>query len=112
MTNFLSEAEEVELRKIVHNEVAMTALKKMLLQDIYAYGTLKEGKEPDPLRNFACSFLYDPVTGQEYHVSNQDLGERLRASLEGIRLVHTSFNKLEKFKQDEEPKKEELNPAR
>ena len=112
MTNFLSEAEEVELRKIVKNDLLMTGLKKFLLQDIYGHGTLKEGKEADPLRNFAVSFLYDPVSGNEYNVSNQDLGERLRASLEGIRLVHTSFNRLEKFKQEEEPKKEDLNPAR
>lgn len=112
MTNFLNEQEEVEIRKMVQNEILMTALKKFLLQDIYSYGTLEAGKDPDPLRNFAISFLYDPVTGQEYNIDNENLGAKLRASLEGIRLVHTSFNKLEKFKQEDAPKKEEQNPAR
>ena len=92
--NIITEQEEVEIRKFVNNPIMLNAVKKLLLMDIYASGTLEPGKDPDPARNFALSFLFDPLSGNEYNIDNARLGEKLRAALEGIRLVQTSFNKL------------------
>jgi hypothetical protein len=112
INDIINEKEEVELRKLANNEAALNALKKILLSDVYHRGILEPGKDPDMTRNFCLSFLYDPVSGQEYRINDDELGQKLRASLEGIRMVQTGFNSLMKFKDKEEEIKEEDNPAR
>jgi hypothetical protein len=112
INDIINEQEEVELRKLANNETALKALKKILLVDIYSSGTLEPGKEPDFTRNFALSFLYDPHSGQEYRINNDELGQKLRSSLEGMRMVQSALNTLNKFKDKEEEKEPENNPAR
>lgn len=111
INDLISEKEEIELRKLANNETAINALKKILLVDVYYRGKLEAGEEPDMTRNFALSFLYDP-SGQEYRINDDELGQKLRASLEGIRMVQTGFNTLDKFKDKKEETAVEENPAR
>jgi len=108
----ISEKEEIELKKLADNETAMKALKKVLLFDVYDSGRLKPEVDPDPTKNFCLSFLYDPTTGQEYRINDKELGEKLRASLEGIRMVQSAFNTLERINKQEQEKDKESNPAR
>jgi hypothetical protein len=112
INDIISEQEEIELRKLANNEIALKALKKILLIDIYSSGTLEPGIDPDFTRNFALSFLYDPQSGQEYRIDNDELGQKLRSSLEGIRMVQSALNTLNKFKDKEEEREPSANPAR
>jgi hypothetical protein len=112
LDKILSEQEEVEIRKLLANDVLMPALKKVLLYSIYHSGTLKPGEDPDFLRNFVYSLLIEPRTGQEYKVTNEELGEKLRARIEGIIMLDDGFKHLEKFRQDIKADAEEKNPAR
>jgi hypothetical protein len=112
LNDIINEQEEIELRKLANNDIALNALKKVLMIDIYSSGTLEPGKDPDFTRNFCLSFLYDPATGAEYSIDNQKMGEKLRSALEGIRMVQSAFNTLSKLKDKEEDTLEEDNPAR
>lgn len=109
---FLNDQEVNEVNKFLDNPVLVGAVKKVLLQDIYSFGTLEAGISPDFLKNFALSLLFDPRTMEEYAIDNGRLGEKLRACLEGIRLVQIGFNKLETFKIIKESEVKKENPAR
>ena len=110
--DILNEKEEVELRKMIDNKPLVGGLKKALLEAVYYSGTLKPGEEPEPRRNFVCQMLYTEDMGTVYKVSNEEIGERVRASVEGIRLIEQAFAKLEALREVKEvEEKKEPNPG-
>ena len=109
---FLSEAEEVALKKFIDNPVLMNAVKKMFLKDVYDSGTLKEGQTPDYTRNFCLSLLYNSDLSMEYKINNQELGEKLRACIEGLRVVNCTFNRLENLRDVKPTEDDNVNPAK
>lgn len=94
--NILNEREESEIIKILNNRALMSGLKKIFLKNIYYNGTLKEGEEPEPRRNFIITQLYtDHTMAMDYNIDDARLGQKVRASVEAIRLIEQSFQELE-----------------
>jgi hypothetical protein len=102
----------VEIRRLVNNETAFNAIKKVLLYSVYYSGVLKPGENPDFLRNFFLSILIEPRTGQEYKLNNEELGQKLRARVEALAILDDGFKKLAQMAVAEAPKEEEKNQAR
>lgn len=99
MIDIYSDKEKNELEKLNENPILMSALKKIILADIYQHGQL--GKEPmgeQYMQNYAFSLSFDPNTGNEFARNNEDLGKALRASNEALRIVNIAFQKIGKFK--------------
>lgn len=94
------------LEFIAKDEVAITALKKVILSAVYFDGTLIEEGIPDPLKNFCLAIASKPG------IKNEDLGAEIKASLAAVQLLETGFKELEKFKVQEAVKKDSKNQAR
>ncbi len=106
--NILSELEKVEVNKILDNPVMLEALKKVLLFSVYDNGTLKPGKESEPMQNFALT-LQDSA-GR--NLTDTEIGQILRAKRYAIELLEDGFRSLANFKYVVEKKKKKTNPAR
>ena len=89
MKNFLNDAEISKLKAFANDKGMVEAVKKVLLNGIYENGTLKPGAKANPTRNFALQFNI----GSE--ISNERLGEVLRANTQGISLVELGFKEIE-----------------
>lgn len=92
-TNAFSDLEKSKLSIIAGDPVMFEALKKHLLAGIYQNGTLKPNEKAEPTRNFALRFDLDGK-------SNQELGEDLRAVVEGIRMIEVAFKELSSYKEE------------
>lgn len=102
----LSSLESDKLSMIAKDEVAIIALKKVILSAVYFDGTLIEEGIPDPLKNFCLAIASKP------NIKNEDLGAEIRASLAAVQLLETGFKELEKFNIPEPKEKETKNKAR
>ena len=112
MKEILNEYERKEVTKFLNNKAVVSAVKKILLEPIYM-GTLEEGVDPEPRKNFVCSLLYDEGMAMDYNLSDERIGQKVRASVEAIRLLEVGFARLESLKEVEKPKeKEDKNEAR
>lgn len=109
--NYLSEAEEVELRKIAKSDVAIEALRKLLLEEIYSQGTLKEGVSANPLENYAFFLVSRRKSGQ-IKVTDEEIGRDLCAVWEGINLLENGLKELANFREVKVEEKDKTNPAR
>jgi len=91
----LTSKELLKLQGIIKDKTFLSALKKLFLSSIYYNGTLEKDVEPEPRRNFICNLLYTEDMSMDYNISNERLGEKVRASVEAIRLIEQSFRELE-----------------
>ncbi len=108
--SFLNDLEKIQLQKFADNPEMMNVVKKVLLAGLYQNGTLKKGVKAEPGYNFALSLLrYTDSTGKE--VSNEFVGEVLRACYEGLKSIEVAFSAFEEYKTPEEINKES-NKAR
>lgn len=103
----LSKNELAELQILADNPVALKAVKKAVLSGIYFQGTLRPDVDSFPMYNFLYSFV--PANGQR---SDAEVGQDLKAALEGARMVESGFSNIELFKKVSEEKKKKDNPAR
>jgi hypothetical protein len=95
--NILNEEEKTRLQKFLDDPVMKEAVKKILLAGIYTNGTLQPGVESDFAKNWAFGLLINE-RGEELSQTNDQLGQRLRAAIEGVKFLETGFIQLEKFK--------------
>lgn len=100
MNDIFSDKEKNELERLNENPVLMSALKKIILADIYEYGWINKDKlmGDEYKKNYALSLSFDANTGQEFARSNEDLGKALRACNEALRMLNVAFQKIGKFK--------------
>jgi hypothetical protein len=106
----LNEIEKTEVEKFVNNPVLMGAVRKVLMIGLYQ-GSMKEGEAPDTSKNFAIQAAMHSIQNDP-KITNDMLGEGLRASVEALRLIELGFQELVKMKPKEEKKKEVTNEAR
>lgn len=107
LNSFLSEAEKDALTQVANSELAMMALEKVILADVYFKGTLRKKVAPDATRNAAFALAFSQTA-----LSNEILGADIRAQAEGVRLVEVGFGRLKKFKSEKQEKQPKGNPAR
>lgn len=105
----LSDIEKAELTKFANNPVLVNAFKKVLLFGVYYNGILKPDEAPDPTRNFALSNVFTEVGNA---MSNEKIGENLRAKAEGVLLIQGGFDQIESYKTEAKTDKKKENGAR
>lgn len=107
LDEMLDDQEKLAIQMFIDNPVQAEAVKKILLFSVYEAGMLKKGQPANPLRNFALSFV-----SNQLDATNEQIGQKLRASWEGIQFIESAWQELELYKKQEptSPKKE--NPAR
>ena len=99
--NYLSDQEEKELAKLANNPILNNALEKLLLEELYSQGTLKEGISANPLENYA---FYLASRRKSLNISFEQIGSDLCAVWEGINLLKNGLKELDKFKTIENTK--------
>jgi hypothetical protein len=100
--------EKNELKKFFANEPLKKAVKKVLLAPVYYNGTLVEGEDPDPTRNSLLGLM-----GQSRQLSNEKMGEVLRAQMEALTYIEQGFNTIDEFTKPEvAPTEVKVNEAR
>jgi len=110
--SFLNEQEIQELTKLAENDVALNAFKKVLLSPLYQEGVLKKGESVgDPAKNFALIKALHAIQTND-NITDEKLGQQVRADAQAMRYIELSFQEINKFKNKEETKGEEGNPAR
>ncbi len=108
--DFLNEVEKAEVEKFIVNDTLIGAVKKILMFPLYQNGTLEAGETPTD-KNFAIQAALHAIQSDP-KITNEMLGEGLRASVEALRLLELGFQELAKLKNKKETLKEEKNEAR
>lgn len=109
--DYLNDVEKAKLIAINKDQVAIEALKKVFLEEIYYKGVLKVDRSSVPLKNY---LLVMAAKAKSAGTSNEKLGADLLATWEGINAVESGFQALSKFKEQGVPTpfdKEEQNPG-
>ena len=102
MQDILTELEKEFVISFNENLQMKEAVKKVMLQFIYSEGVVnKEGETQDLKNNWAMVSAFN-----EGAISNEQLGERIRAKAEGLRFLNNAFEKLDDYKKvvEETPK--------
>lgn len=106
----LNTQESESLKKFISDKVMVEAVKKMLLHDIYGAGTIKKDELSEPRRNWVYGLIMNEA-GQDYKINNDELGEKVRAIVEGTRALELAFKKIEEFNIEKIEEKIEPNPG-
>ena len=91
MDKYLSSTEKEMVVSFIKNEKMAEAVKKVLLYAIYGNGTLIPDEKAMPTQNFALALYFGH---QNEKISNETLGEDLRACATGITMLESAFNKM------------------
>lgn len=92
---FLTDLEVTKVEAFCADETMYEAVKKVLLQSIYAQGTLKAGEAADPLKNRAFHLVQLATTNP---IPDAELGAHLRGIWEGVNALEAGFQELEHYK--------------
>ena len=93
----LNDLEKLKLKQFVSDEVAVQALKKVLLADMYNVGVIKKTENLEPRKNWVYGIIMNEF-GQDYKIDNAEIGQKVRAVVEGTRALELAFKELEKLK--------------
>jgi len=93
----LNDLEKIKLQQFISDDVAVQALKKVLLNDMYDVGVVKKDENLEPRKNWVYGIIMNEF-GQDYNIKNEDIGAKVRAVVEGTRALELAFKELEKLK--------------
>lgn len=97
MLDLLSDQERLKLQLFISDDVAVQALKKVLLADMYGVGVIKKDEPLEPRKNWVYGIIMNEF-GQDYNIKNEEVGAKVRAVIEGTRALELAFKELEKLK--------------
>lgn len=100
----LSKIEVEKIKQFVRDEGMVQAVKKVMLEPIYEQGVLREGENPDPLKNFVLRI-------EDSKQSNEKIGEQLRGKVVAISLLMQGFNELATYLPTKTRKVDKTNKA-
>ena len=107
----LNVKEEEALKEFISSPYLVEAVKKFLLNDIYGAGVINKDEPSNPRKNWVYGIMMNS-TGQDLKINNEEIGEKVRAIVEGTRALELAFTEMEKLNVKEvEPEKEEPNPG-
>jgi hypothetical protein len=104
--DYLNDQEKARVMSFVGDPHMMSAVKKVFLHGIYSQGVLQPGAKIET-RNFVYSLF---SKGKE-NLNNEQVGERLRAMVEGLGFLNSGFDELEKLKPAPGEAADQGNPA-
>jgi len=96
--DYLSDVEKSQIEKFVGNVKMFEAVRKVLLAGIYENGVLKADQPHDASKNFALTQVFTALING-HPISDEDIGQNIRAQAAGIRLIETGFKKLSDLKE-------------
>ncbi len=68
----------------------------VLLAGVYQNGVVQMGAKHDPKQNWALAALWN----RDNDISNEALGESIKATAEGIRFIESSFQKMRNLQRE------------
>ena len=104
----LSNQEIKKIESFCKDEKMFNAVKKVLLQGIYVHGVSVPDAKPDPLKNGAFSLV--SLTGN-YPVSDEVLGQQLRAQWAGVNALENALVELKNIKTKVDTEETQENEA-
>lgn len=104
MKEYLSDLEIVKIEQFYADVEMREAVKKVILQHLYAQGVIKAGEKHNPLHNRALALVGSGAP-------NDELGAQLRALWEGVNALETGFDELGKITSKKEAVETPYNPA-
>lgn len=107
---FLSQVEQDRIAQFNSDPILLNAVKKVMLAEIYQNGTLRADMAPEPLKNGAIALAFAALHVKAV-ITNEQLGEDLRAFAQAVNLLESGFGRLAKFTKTAESKAEDTNPA-
>ncbi len=97
MKDYLTEVEISKVEQFCSDEAMFEAVKKVLLSSVYYNGAIKKGEKFEA-KNQAFNLISQAyASGQE--VSNEVLGQEVRALFEGVNALEQGFAQLKLLKQ-------------
>lgn len=103
----LSDQEKAKLEAFAKDRTLFEAVRKVLLFGVYYNGTLRPGVKADPGKNFALQLPF----ANDGTISDELIGQDVRAAVRGIRLVEGAFKEFERFGPTPKAEKKEPNRA-
>jgi hypothetical protein len=107
---YLTDLELAEIERFNANPILVDAVKKVLFSVINQRGVVKKGKKPMPLHNGALGLVSLAVSGRAV-ITDEQLGQDLRAYYHAVGLLESGFQDLAKIKVVQKEEKEEVNEA-
>lgn len=109
MKDYLTEVEISKVESFCKDEGMFEAVKKVLLASVYYNGSLRKGEKFEA-KNQAFNLISQSyASGQE--VSNEVLGQEVRALFEGVNALEQGFAQLKLLKQKAEMVESPFNEA-
>lgn len=108
----MTELSDQEMAKIVQfnqDPILVEAVRKVMLKAMYSQGTLRKNVPADPLNNGALNLAFQALRGGS--LSDADLGADIRGLANGINLLESAFQELERIEVVIPKKEEETNPG-
>lgn len=104
---------DIEKEKIIafcSDPVLFHAVKKYVLAVAYEHGVVNKGKDHEGNRNFALRLAWSAADGRA-SVSDEVLGQNLRALTSAVQLVESGFKELSEIAKVQPINSEIINPA-
>jgi hypothetical protein len=105
MQEYLNKAEKAAVMSFIGNKTMSEAVKKVVMHTITHQGVLEAGKPA-----VEANWVFGLAAGSMNHVTNEQLGEELKATLKGLSYLQEGFKKLYEVSVPA-PKESKVNPA-
>lgn len=110
MIDYLSDEEKEKIVRFNEDTKLVEAVRKVMLAGLYKAGTLREGLGADPLKNGALTLAFATLNVRAA-LTDEQLGQDIRALAHGLNALETAFQELNKIKLDLGETKPESNEA-
>lgn len=111
LEKILSPQEISEIEMFIERPLLVQAVKKVLFQPILSDGTMKPGEAYNPSRNYMLQLVAGQYA-QQGMVSDEALGQDVRAKWKATELVEVAFRELESLRKIKVEEKTVKNNAR
>ena len=105
----LNDLEVAKIEAFCKDEAMFEAVKKVLFSAIYSDGVVKKGKKLNQ-KNAAFSLIANAYS-EGKDITNDELGEQLRAKFEGVHTILNGFDQLKSIKKEEVVIEDLINEA-
>lgn len=107
----LNEIETDKIITLVQDPILFNALKKYILAVCYQQGVIQKGVDFDGTINYALNLSGAAISGKGMPISDEALGQNLRALTYATSLVESGFKELSQLRKPEVEKELTVNPS-
>lgn len=107
--DYLTEIEKDKIKAFNKDEVMVEAIKKVLFESIYEQGVVKKGEVFSPING--AFHIISNAYAQGNAVSDEMIGQNVRAKFESVNQIMNAFTKLKTIKDEDGLVESPLNNA-